>query len=317
MSTPQEILNWVLNKIQPFFHYHVGAYIYLDNERLISEIKQVCFINEGCLTHLKQIMEAKWRELAPDKREIKPSYSRDKSEVKEDMYWVGIEQFQSSLIIPLIYKTEPFGILSVNSFNEDAFLPLQRRILTIISNQVMVSLERVRLFNKIKEMAEKDELTKVYNYRYFEDYLAKEFSYALQYEKPISLIVLDFDHLKKVNDTYGHQDGNRLIQTIANVIKETTGSSGLVARFGGDEFGIVLPETEQNAGFALAEKMRININKTPFELGGSLSPLSSSFGVATYPQAGIESEKDLFAKADKSLYIAKQQGRNKVIMYTP
>ncbi len=317
MNSIHEVLTWMLDKIQPFFHYHAAVFLYLDGERLVSEIKQVCYINETCLNNLKQMVESKWCEIAPSKAGKKPVYSIEKGQEKEDVYWVGIEQFQSSLKVPLSYKGEPLGLLSINSFNEDAFSPLQRRLLNIISNQVSVTLEKLRLFAQVKEMAEKDELTGTFNYRYLEDFLSKEFAYALQYKKFLSLIVLDFDRLKYVNDTYGHQEGNRLIVTISNIIKETVGSQGLVARFGGDEFGIVLTEVNVDEGFTLAEKIRINITQAKFELGGKVFPLSSSFGVAAYPQTGIETEKDLFAKADKSLYAAKQQGRNRTVMYTP
>jgi diguanylate cyclase (GGDEF)-like protein len=315
MSLPQEILFWVLERIQPFFNYHAGAYLYLDEDRLVSQIKQVCYINDACVEDIKKRLETKWNEIGSDK-DKNIIYSIEKGEAR-NLYWIGVDKFQSSLIAPLSYRGNVIGLLNINSFNENAFTPLQRRLLTIVANQVSVTLEKVRLFAKVKEMAERDELTKVYNYRYFEDLIVKEFNFSSQYQKPLTLIMLDFDRLKYVNDNFGHQEGNRLIVTIANVIKETVSDRGVIARFGGDEFSIVLSETDQNTGFNIAEEIRNNIASTPFQLGGKPHQLSASLGVATYPNEGISTEKDLLAKADKALYDAKQQGRNRVVLYTP
>lgn len=317
MSLPQEILSWVLNKIQHFFNFHAGAFLLLDNDRLISEIKQVCYINDECLQDIKTRLEKGWVEIAGTERLKRVSYYTQE-DGGNDMFWVGVERFQSYLQVPLSHREEVIGLLAISSFNENAFTPLQRRLLTIVSNQVSITLEKVRLFAKVKEMAERDELTKVYNYRYFEDYLSKEFNFAYQYKKPISLLMLDFDRLKFVNDTYGHQAGNLLIRTISDIMLKTIGDKGVLARFGGDEFSAILPETDQNSAFALAEAVRVNIAKRSIEFQkGNPHQLSASLGVATYPMEGINNEKDLLSKADKALYEAKQRGRNCVVPYRP
>lgn len=316
MKMPQEILNWVLDKIQPFFNYHAAAYLLVDDNRLISEIKQVCYINRECIQHIKDSIEKKWAEINPGK-EFKIIYHTEEG-TSSELFWVGIEKFQSMLMATLTHRDEVIGLLLLSSFNEEAFTPLQRRLLSIISNQVSETLEKVKLFAKIRELAERDELTKVYNYRYFEEYLEKEFAFAKQYGKQLSLTMLDFDKLKYVNDTYGHQAGNRLITTICEIMKETIKDRGVLARFGGDEFAVILSETDQNTAFAIAEAIRANIAKSSIEfVKGIPHKLSASLGVATYPNPGIETEKDLLAKADKALYEAKQQGRNKVVVYTP
>lgn len=316
MKMPQEILSWVLDKIQPFFNYHAGTYLLADDNRFISEIKQVCYINPLCIQDIKSKVEKKWSEINPGK-EFKIIYHTDEG-TSSELFWVGIEKFQTTLMATLTHREEIIGLLVLSSFNEEAFTPLQRRLLTIIANQISETLEKVRLFAKIRELAERDELTKVYNYRYFEEYLQKEFAFAKQYTKQISLAMLDFDRLKYVNDTFGHQAGNRLIKTISDIIKETVSNKGVLARFGGDEFAVILSETDQNTAFTIAESIRANIAKTSIEfVKGKPHQLSASLGVSTYPNQGIESEKDLLAKADKALYEAKQQGRNKVIVYAP
>ncbi len=316
MSKPKEILSWILERVQPFFNYHAGAYLYLDEERLIGEIKQACFISDHCIKSIEENMSSYWKRNNLDYVGKNPEFFTEKG-TKEELFWVGLKEFQSELIFPLLYGDKKKGLLSVHSFNKEPFPPLKRRLLRIISHQVSETLERVELFAKVKEMAEKDELTKTYNYRYLEDYLSKEFSYAESYKKPLSLIMIDFDRLKYVNDTFGHAEGNRLITTISDIIKKTMDGKGLIARFGGDEFAVVLPETLQNIGYDYAEKIRANIETTPMAFGGKPHKATASLGVAAYPNEGILTSKDIFAKADKCLYAAKEGGRNKVVLYQP
>lgn len=316
MSKPREILSWTLERIQPFFNYHAASYLYLDEDRLVGEIKQACFISEDCIKSIEEKMSSFWKKNNTSYAEKKPEFFTEKGE-KEELFWVGLKEFQNELIFPLLYGDKTKGVLSIYSFNKEPFAPLKRRLLRIISYQLAETLERIELFAKIKEMAEKDELTQTYNYRYLEDYLSKEFSYAETYKKPLSFIMLDFDKLKYINDTFGHSEGNRLITTIADIIKKTMDGKGLIARFGGDEFAIVLPETSQNIAFDYAEKIRQNIANTPMTFGGKPHKATASFGVASYPNEGITTSKDIFAKADKCLYAAKEAGRNKVILYQP
>ncbi|MEW6481699.1 MAG: diguanylate cyclase [bacterium] len=316
MSKPREILSWILERIQPFFNYHASAYLYLDEERLIGEIKQTCFISDHCIKSIEENMESFWKKNNPEQSAKKPEFFTEKG-TKEELFWVGLKEFQNELILPILYGDKTKGLLSIHSFNKEPFPPLKRRLLRIISHQVSETLERVELFAKIKEMAEKDELTKTYNYRYLEDYLLKEFSYAESYKKPLGLIMIDFDKLKYINDTFGHAEGNRLITTISDIIKKTMNGKGLIARFGGDEFAVVLPETLQNVAYDYAEKIRKNIESTPMTFGGKPHKATASLGVAVYPNPGIETSKDIFAKADKCLYAAKEAGRNKVVLYQP
>ncbi|MBU1261786.1 diguanylate cyclase [bacterium] len=317
MSKPKEILSWILDKIQPFFNYHASAYLYLDGERLIGEIRQACFVNEDCLKSIENKMTVGWKKYNPEGLERAPEFFTEKKEAESGLFWVGLKEFQTDLAFPIVHGEKTTGLISVYSFNKEPFPPLQRRLLRIISHQISETLERVALFVKITELAEKDELTKTYNYRYLEDFLSREFAYATSYKKPISLIMLDFDRLKYVNDTFGHQDGNKLIVTISNIIKKTMDGKGLIARFGGDEFAVVLPETDQNAAFQFAEKIRANIANHPMSFGGKPHQATASLGVSGYPNQGIDNEKDIFAKADKCLYAAKEAGRNKVILYKP
>lgn len=317
ISTPKEILSWILERIQSFFNYHAGAYLYLDKERLVGEIKQACFISDHCIKAIEENMSSFWKKNNPEHTEKKPEFFTEKGGEKEELFWVGLKEFQNELIFPLLYGDKTKGLLSVHSFNKEPFPPLKRRLLRIISHQISETLERVELFAKIKEMAEKDELTQTYNYRYLEDYLSKEFSYAELYKKSLSLIMIDFDRLKYVNDTFGHSEGNRLITTISEIIKKTMDGKGLIARFGGDEFAVVLPETVQNVAYDYAEKIRLNIANTPMTFGGKPHKATASLGVSTYPNEGITGSKDIFAKADKCLYMAKEAGRNKVVLYQP
>jgi diguanylate cyclase (GGDEF)-like protein len=186
-----------------------------------------------------------------------------------------------------------------------------------MANQLGETIEKVRLFQEVKKLSEIDELTQLYNFRYFKDFLSREFSYATTYNQPLSLLMLDFDHLKMVNDKYGHQEGNRLIKKIADIIKESVPKNGVVARFGGDEFSILLTGVSKDEAFKIAEKIRLNIASTTLQINEDTLNLSASLGVASYPSEGIGSDKDLLEGADDALYQSKREGRNKVSVYMP
>jgi diguanylate cyclase (GGDEF)-like protein len=228
------------------------------------------------------------------------------------------EQVKVIISAPIKESDKVIGVLSVCSFKKDGFTPIEKRLLGIIADQISVALERSRLFAEMKESAERDELTKVYNFRYFEKFFDKEYELAIRHNQPLSLIVLDFDHLKYFNDTYGHQAGNRLIKTIAQLIQRKVRKTDWVTRFGGDEFTIVLPQTNQAGAMLVAEKIRSEIAKQEMKFNGKSYHLTASLGVATcYKEDKSFNAKMLVSRADHALYRAKEEGRNRVCLYQP
>ncbi len=164
----------------------------------------------------------------------------------------------------------------------------------------------------VYSMMTKDGLTNVYNKRYLVDAVAREFERSQAYGRPFSMIMMDIDHFKSFNDTHGHLAGDEVLQEFAKRLESQCGPNQIVARFGGEEFSVLLVETEIQAAAKLAEKLRRCVMDTPFECcAGSLS-VTASFGVAEYRADSHQNFGELFEQADQHLYAAKKRGRNQV-----
>jgi len=152
-----------------------------------------------------------------------------------------------------------------------------------------------------------DRLTNIANRRKLDEYLSLEAETAQRYDRPLSLFMIDIDHFKKVNDTYGHQIGDYALQSVAKLLKDNIRNTDIVGRFGGEEFMVICPETDQHAASVLAEKLRLEINNYHFE---TINHITISIGVAQIQNTNTISE--WIERADKALYRAKGEGRNQV-----
>ena len=159
-----------------------------------------------------------------------------------------------------------------------------------------------------KEAAFTDYLTALPNRRRFELQLEREVARTLRYEHPFSLLLLDIDHFKEVNDTHGHEAGDEAIRRVAKTLQEGTRGIDLAARIGGEEFGVILSETRLEGAIDLAERLRVAIKEVRF---ASIGEITASFGVAECPSCG-QTERELLASADAALYQAKREGRDRV-----
>lgn len=169
---------------------------------------------------------------------------------------------------------------------------------------------------QLEQMAYRDQLTGVRNFRFFSGRLPEELQRAKRYRHQLSLIMLDIDHFKKFNDSYGHQAGNLALQHLVRVIQDTVRETDLVARYGGEEFAIILPETTKRLGHELAGRVRANIEANPVPLEGHQHRITVSLGLATFPR-DVNNWQALVESADKALYQSKQSGRNRVTVYAP
>ena len=167
---------------------------------------------------------------------------------------------------------------------------------------------------QIVSASETDELTKLPNMRAFNDLLQKENTRFQRYNKPFSIMMIDIDDLKTVNDRFGHETGNRLIVMAANSINERIRSADVVARYGGDEFIMLLPETDAGQLQELAERIRTAVENTAFDEQGQRVSTTVSIGVASCPTDAVSS-KDLIHKADSALYRSKRAGRNRTTLW--
>ncbi|MEQ8768691.1 MAG: GGDEF domain-containing protein, partial [Planctomycetota bacterium] len=165
-----------------------------------------------------------------------------------------------------------------------------------------------------------DSLTGAYNRRFFDSQLTKEISRSRRYDSPVSLLMVDVDHFKVINDSFGHQVGDRVLQEMVQVIRRTIRTPDLLARFGGEEFALILPSTGPRGAAHLGERLLQRIARHPFPLGegGVPQTVTVSIGLATYDGAVQDFGVDEFvALVDRALYRAKQEGRNRLARVQP
>ena len=170
--------------------------------------------------------------------------------------------------------------------------------------------------NKAKLLSETDELTRLFNTRGFAIVADRLFGQAARYKRAVSVLMIDSDNLKQVNDTHGHEAGNRLLKQLAERIQAELRYTDVPARYGGDEFVVLLPETPSKGAADVAERIREAMAGKPLIYDGKSVKSTVSIGVASFPEDGHTMDA-LVARADRALYKAKHEGRNKVVCFTP
>lgn len=174
--------------------------------------------------------------------------------------------------------------------------------------RIRAGLRIVALQKKLLELSQTDPLTSLRNRRAFDEHLNEAFEHARRYERPLSLAVVDVDHFKSINDTFGHDEGDAVLRAVAKIINSGTRQSDFAARVGGEEFAILLPETPLFEALQFGEKMRSSIAAD--SINGH--QVRVSIGVASFPHSQVPTQADLFRAADQALYRAKMNGRNRV-----
>jgi diguanylate cyclase (GGDEF)-like protein len=232
---------------------------------------------------------------------------------------------EAILCVPIIRNRKAIGIVLLASRKKRAYEKYQLTIVDILCSYFAVAMENAKHYERTKNQSERCALTNLYNYRYFEEVLAKEFDRLTRFEHPtLSLIILDIDHFKNINDTYGHQSGNEILCDIANRISKLVATRGTVARYGGEEFVILLPDIPKEEAYQMAEQIRQSIANWPFTLYQTFEQeqkkiqvkVTVSIGVATAPE-DAEDSLALMRHADRALYVgAKRAGRNRVAEYS-
>ncbi|HLG19545.1 MAG TPA: GGDEF domain-containing protein [Bdellovibrionota bacterium] len=181
--------------------------------------------------------------------------------------------------------------------------------LTILKFNFLDNIEDT--FNEqLYNQANKDFLTQIYNRKYFLDRLKMEFSYSRRHEVPLSLIMFDIDHFKKINDTHGHTAGDLVLRELAAQIYAVKRQEDLFARFGGEEFVLLLRDTPKENAIQTADKLRSRIEETQFTFEDQKIPITISIGVATFFSNNYKNYETFFRAADNYLYRAKKEGRN-------
>ena len=218
---------------------------------------------------------------------------------------------RSFMLVPLS-KMNHFGVLLVMSSRNEA-TEAELDFLNLFAQQIELAVTIADLFQMVREQAVTDPLTTLYNRRYFEDSIEKEFTRANRQKQPFSIIGIDLDHLKQINDKYGHVYGDLAIKQISSVLKQNARSIDVPARIGGEEFNVLLPGIDSKGAMIAAERIRKAIEATPIETVGTIT---ASLGVATFLEHANNVE-ELMELADQAMYHSKRNGRNQVTLATP
>lgn len=213
----------------------------------------------------------------------------------------------SVLILPLVSAAAPLGILVVGAAATTAFAEDEIVILSSVADICASAVQNALYFQQVEELAYVDGLTGVGNRRIFEKRVREELDRAARYQTSMSVIMIDIDHFKRVNDEFGHLLGDEVLRLVSQMFQQALRKPDVCCRFGGEEFAIILPETSGQNALLVAEKLRKKV--CDYEFPGIPRAITISAGVADFPRCGSNRD-ELVRAADDSLYLAKQTGRN-------
>jgi diguanylate cyclase (GGDEF)-like protein len=230
----------------------------------------------------------------------------------------------SIVVLPLLVHERPLGTLVLGSRRRAAFNDAVRSTLEVLASHMAVSLSNARMLRRLEELATMDGLTGLLNKRAMLEVADQKIAAAKRFERHLSVLVVDIDHFKKVNDTHGHDVGDVVIRGLGEILRRAKRNTDAVARFGGEEFVVICEETDARGAMLLAERVREELGRTTFHPQGKAGPggqplslgVNCSIGIATYPDAGTTWE-ELFKAADEALYVSKRSGRNRSTAWSP
>jgi diguanylate cyclase (GGDEF)-like protein len=223
---------------------------------------------------------------------------------------------ESEICVPLIKEGNVLGILNVEAIRGHPLTEDDVAILTALTGPVAIAVENARLHTEVKSLALTDGLTNLYNRRAFDRILESEVARALRYDSPLTLIMIDVDSFKELNDQRGHPAGDERLKAVADLLKSCIRSPDVAARYGGDEFALILPNTLKSNAVVLAERLRANAETSTldrFDHGIPIPACTFSIGVATFPEDG-RTAGELLLAADQAELAAKKLGKNRVCL---
>ncbi len=225
------------------------------------------------------------------------------------------EGIRSYLCLPLLSHASRLGVLFFYRTDSDVFSPEEAHLLSAFARLAAQSIENARLHAHSEEMAITDALTGLRNRRWLSERLHEEVNRSQRFDKSLSILMLDIDHFKHVNDQYGHPAGDAVLKRLGTLLTGQLREVDFAARYGGEEFVLMLPETDESGARFSAERIRQKVANTPFDLpDGRKISVTVSVGVVSFP-ASAASAQELIARSDQALYAAKQSGRNAVVLY--
>lgn len=222
---------------------------------------------------------------------------------------------QSILVVPLKIGSRLVGVVSAQSYQPYAYSDTDLELLELLGANAAIAVENARLFDEVQELAVTDPLTGLYNRRKLIELGEPEFNRSQRYERELSAVMVDCDDFKQVNDTYGHTVGDQVLRRLAELCTATLRRSDILARYGGDEFMVIMPETSSASALKAAERLRRNVSSAAFETNAGSLAFSISVGVASLNKS-CKTLAQLLERADYASYVSKDSGGNRVTRWT-
>lgn len=227
-----------------------------------------------------------------------------------------LEDLKAQVLVGIKMHKNLIGILLLSEKESgDPFTDDDLELLSTLANEAAVAIHNAQAYKEARTEALRDELTGLFNYRFFQEFLDKEIARCKRTQQNFSVIFIDLDLFKAYNDIYGHLAGDAALTKVADAIRESIRATDVAARYGGDEFAVILPDTDAQKALTAAERIRHNVKQSFRGAGYDSNLLTVSLGVASYPKHAA-SKQQLLSCADRALYQAKNLGRNKVCLYT-
>jgi len=220
----------------------------------------------------------------------------------------------SVFVLPLVYERDVLGMVVLMFEKTNTLGTYEIELLEVLGNQAATSIANAKLYEEIERLAVTDGLTGLFNHRHFQETLAQEFNRLERFSEPISLLIIDIDHFKKINDSYGHPVGDAVLKKVSGIIRKTIRNIDIPARYGGEEFAVILLGTDTNGALKMAERLRKSIADAKFSSEQNAFNVTVSIGISTNARE-MRKKEDLVEQADKALYNAKRTGRNRSVKW--
>jgi diguanylate cyclase (GGDEF)-like protein len=294
--------------------FHAFALVILSRDQLYYIIKKIEGFNPSLKNSMVPNDSYTWLSWFL-RNQKEPLVISDFAEERKEMPLLspneGNVTISSFVALSLRVKDRPLGALILGGKEREQFSGTQARMLSILCSQASLALENALIHQRIGRMAITDGLTELYNHRYFQESINREIVRQDRIQGQFSLLLLDIDDFKKLNDEYGHQAGDLVLKGISTILKKEAREADMLARYGGEEFALLLLDSDKKGALRTGERIRHAIEEHRFKLNNRLVKITISGGIACWPSDAQEKQL-LIKKADMALYYSKEKGKNKI-----
>jgi diguanylate cyclase (GGDEF)-like protein len=314
ISDLKSLLKYILNQAIEITGAEKGSIMLYDIEKNLLSIRVLAGLKDKAYQRKVNSNEINCRSFRPGEgiagRVFQSGRPMVVAKAREEELFIDPDAsfVRSIACIPMMVYSDVIGVINVtNKLADTGFTDEDVELLKAVADQAAVAINKAQLW----EMAVTDSLTGLFVRRYFMVKFQEEFHRAERYSKILSVVMADIDRFKKINDTYGHTTGDRVLKIIANFFQKNVRDVDIISRYGGEEFVILLPEADKEEAYTVSERLRKKLCELEID---DLPKLSISLGISSYPEDGGDIEM-LIKKADAAMYAAKQSGRNRVVIY--